>query len=143
MGKLYSYTYMSLDGVVESPEKWTSPYFSDQMASDLTTRLEAAAGMVLGHVTYNEFAAFWPNQDDSVPFATLNNSIRKYVISSTLSDPDWQNSRVVPPNEVANLKFSAEGDLHITGSGTGTQLAYAGPTGRGADPDVSCCSRPR
>ncbi len=60
MSKLYSYTYMSLDGVIESPQQWSSPFFSDKMGRDLTSRLESASAMVLGRVTYEEFAAFWP-----------------------------------------------------------------------------------
>jgi dihydrofolate reductase len=75
MSKLYSYTYMSLDGVIESPQQWSSPFFSDRMGRDLTSRLESASAMVLGRVTYEEFAAFWPRQSDDVPFATLNNTI--------------------------------------------------------------------
>jgi dihydrofolate reductase len=43
MSKLYSYTYMSLDGVIESPEQWSSPFFSDEMGRDLTSRLESAS----------------------------------------------------------------------------------------------------
>ncbi|HXV94124.1 MAG TPA: hypothetical protein VD813_12545, partial [Pseudonocardia sp.] len=60
MGRLYSYTYMSLDGVVESPEKWVGDHFSDEMADDLHTRLHDAEAMVLGGTTYGEFADFWP-----------------------------------------------------------------------------------
>ena len=52
MKKLYSYTYMSLDGVIESPEKWTSPYFSEELGQDLSIRLESADAMVLGRATY-------------------------------------------------------------------------------------------
>jgi hypothetical protein len=48
MSKLYSYTYMSLDGVIDSPEEWSSPFFSDEMAHDLTSRLESAAAWCWG-----------------------------------------------------------------------------------------------
>ena len=116
MARLYSYTYMSLDGVMSSPERWTSPYFSDEMAQDLAERLESAAGMVLGRDTYTEFADFWPRQGRDVPFAEINNRIRKYVVSGSLARADWQNSVLVKDLDgLAALR--AHGDLHITGSG--------------------------
>jgi dihydrofolate reductase len=117
MSRLYSYTYMSLDGVIESPEKWTSSFFSAEMGQDLATRLESAAAMVLGRVTYTEFADFWPRQGDDVPFATLNNTIPKIVVSETVQDPQWHKTTVVRGAEVASLKATSQGDLHITGSG--------------------------
>jgi dihydrofolate reductase len=114
-GKLYSYTFMSLDGVMSSPETWTSPFFSDEMAEDLTRRLQSSAAMVLGRHTYAEFAEFWPRQSSDVPFADLNNRIRKYVVSSTLDHADWRNSSVIGADDLTLLK--AGGDLHISGSG--------------------------
>jgi len=98
VSKLYSYTYMSLDGVIESPEEWSSPFFSDEMGRDLTSRLESASAMVLGRVTYEEFAAFWPRQTDDVPFATLNNTIKKLVVSHSLGSPSGRTraSSVMP-----------------------------------------------
>lgn len=89
MSKLYSYTYMSVDGVIESPQDWSSPFFSDRMRRDLTSRLESASAMVLGRVTYEEFAAFWPRQSDDVPFATLNNTMKKLVVSDSLASAEW------------------------------------------------------
>ena len=118
MGKLYSYIYMSLDGVVASPEKWTAPYFSEDLNSDLATRLERSAGMVLGRRTYDEFSAFWPNQPEDAPFVALNNTVQKFVVSDSLGEAKWQNSSVVRGSEVADLKKSVDGDLHITGSPT-------------------------
>ena len=115
MTKLYSYTYMSIDGVMSSPETWTSPYFSDEMGEDLTRRLQSSAAMVLGRQTYMEFAEFWPRQSSDVPFADLNNGIRKYVVSSTLDQADWRNSTVIGVDDLTGLKSG--GDLHITGSG--------------------------
>lgn len=118
MGKLISYTYMSLDGVVEGPEKWTAPYFGEDLSSDLATRLERSAGMVLGRRTYDEFSGFWPTQPEDVPFAALNNTVQKFVVSDSLGEAKWQNSSVVRGSEVADLKKSVDGDLHITGSVT-------------------------
>ena len=115
MAKLYSYTYLSLDGVMASPETWFSPYFSDELGDDLTQRLQTCAAMVLGHNTYTEFSQFWPRQGSAIPFADLNNRIRKCVVSRTLVQADWHNSTVVGMAELTQLK--SRGDLHITGSG--------------------------
>ena len=96
MAKLYSYTYMSLDGVMSSPEDWTPPYFGKELQDDLTRRLESSAAMVLGSQTYKEFADFWPKQDSTTPFADLNNGIRKYVVSKSLNNAKWNNSSISP-----------------------------------------------
>lgn len=114
MGKLYSYTYVSLDGVMSSPETWTSSYWSQEMGDDLTRRLKSAAAMVLGRRTYDEFAEFWPRQGSGVPFADLNNEVRKLVVSRTITDPAWHNSAAVDVEALAERR--SEGDLHITGS---------------------------
>lgn len=114
MGKLYSYTYVSLDGVMSSPEAWVSSYWSAEMDEDLARRLKSAAAMVLGRKTYDEFAGFWPRQGSDVPFADLNNRIRKLVVSRTTTEASWQNSSTVSAAALAERK--SEGDLHITGS---------------------------
>ncbi len=114
MGKLYSYTYISLDGVMSSPETWTSAYWSKAMNEDLTRKLKNCTAMVLGRNTYNEFAEFWPQQDSDVPFADLNNQVRKYVVSHTLKNPEWNNSIVMSAEDLSRHKV--DGDLHITGS---------------------------
>lgn len=116
MPKLYSYTYTSLDGIMANPETWFSPYFSEELGADLTRRLEASYAMVLGGRTYKEFAEFWPNQGHEVPFADLNNNVRKFVVSNTLDQADWNNSIVINVDDLTQLK--SKGDLHITGSAT-------------------------
>jgi dihydrofolate reductase len=118
MSKLYSYTYVSLDGVIEAPEQWSSPFFSEEMGHDLESRLESAAARVLGRVTYEEFAAFWPQQPAHTPFARLNNTIKKLVVSHTLRGAAWENTTVIGDADMAEFKATGDGDLHITGSGT-------------------------
>jgi dihydrofolate reductase len=115
MGEVYSYLYMSLDGVISQPERWVGPYFDEALAEDLTTRLEKCHSMVLGRNTYEIFASYWPHQGSDVPFADLNNSVRKLVVSSTLDKTDWNNSQLTDVNGL--IAARREGDLHITGSG--------------------------
>jgi dihydrofolate reductase len=71
-----------------------------------------------GRVTYEAFAAFWPQQTDDVPFATLNNTIKKLVVSETLQSAEWQNTSVISDADMQELKAKGDGAFHITGSGT-------------------------
>ncbi len=116
MGNLYSYTYTSLDGVIAEPETWFTPYFSEELGADLAGRLESAHAMVLGGQTYKEFAEFWPKQGHDVPFADLNNKVRKFVVSKTIDQADWNNSTIIGVDDLTELRLS--GDLHVTGSAT-------------------------
>ena len=73
----------------------------------------AADGLLLGRVTYAGFAAAWPSRTDELGFADKFNSMPKYVVSSTLTDPEWNNTRVVTLDELPEL----EGELLVNGSG--------------------------
>src|ERR1700750_3245274 len=73
----------------------------------------AADGLLLGRVTYEGFAAAWPDRTDEFGFADKFNSMPKYVVSSTLGDPEWNNTRVVTLDELGGL----EGEVLVNGSG--------------------------
>lgn len=121
MRRLYSLTFMSLDGVMEAPERWHFAYYSDELGQQLRTQLESAGAMLLGRVTYQEFAAYWPQQPPDTPFADLNNNIRKYVVSTTLDKATWNNTTLINrniPEAIRQLKRQPGGDLHLTGSAT-------------------------
>jgi dihydrofolate reductase len=121
MGILRAMLFMSVDGVVKAPDAWHFAYFSPEMGDDLASSLDAAGAMILGRVTYDEFAAYWPNQPDDAPFATLNNTIRKYVVSSSLGAANWANTTIIKSDvarALTELKSQIEGDLHVTGSPT-------------------------
>ena len=72
-----------------------------------------ADALLLGRVTYAGFAAAWPGREDELGFADKFNSMPKYVVSSTLTDPDWNNSHVVSLDDLPGL----EGELLVNGSG--------------------------
>jgi dihydrofolate reductase len=112
---------MALDGVMESPDKWHLPYFNDEMEEAIGAAMAAADAMLLGRVTYEEFAAFWPSQGERDVAGYMNNT-PKYVVSRTLEEPlEWQNSTLIKENvaeEVAKLKQQPGKDISITGSGT-------------------------
>ena len=75
--------------------------------------------MLLGRVTYEGFAAAWPNYSDEVGFAAKMNSMPKYVLSSTLEDANWQNSTILrggTAEEAAKLRAQTAGDILVAGS---------------------------
>ncbi len=123
MRKVVVSEFVSLDGVVESPEKWHFPYFNDQMGDAIGAAMASSDSMLMGRVLYEEWAAFWPNQDpDENPVAARMNGVRKYVVSTTLEEPlEWQNSTLIGDNvaeEISRLKEQPGKDISISGSPT-------------------------
>ena len=118
---------MSLDGVVESPERWQLPYFNDEMGEAVGAAMAATDAMLLGRVTYQEFASYWPGVSaEEQPFADHMNSTLKYVVSRTLEGPlEWNNSTLIRGNvaeEITRLKQQPGKNIGITGSATLVQF---------------------
>jgi dihydrofolate reductase len=126
VGRIVVTEFISLDGVIEAPgggEKfkhagWTFEIDrgdeGDQFKLDETMSSEA---LLLGRVTYEGFASSWPSREGE--FADKFNSMPKYVVSSTLEQPEWQNSTVLQgevAEEVARLKQELDGDIVVHGS---------------------------
>jgi dihydrofolate reductase len=123
MKKVTAGLFVSLDGVTESPEKWQLPYFNDEMGEAVGTAMAAADAMLLGRVTYQEFASYWPGvSSEDQPFADYMNNSAKYVASRTLEGPlEWDNSTLIKGNlveEIARLKRQPGKNIGITGSVT-------------------------
>jgi dihydrofolate reductase len=81
----------------------------------------ATDALLLGRVTYDGFAEAWPDRTDEIGFADKFNSMPKYVVSSTLRDPTWNNTTVLsgdPIEEVSRLKQTEGGDIAVHGSQT-------------------------
>jgi dihydrofolate reductase len=119
MGKIVSNFFMSLDGVVESPEKWHMPYFNDEMGAAIGKGMESNRAFLMGRVLYEEWASFWPQSDDE--FAGFINNHPKYVVSSSLKDASWTNTTVVSGDvaqRLREIKDETDGDLVISGSAT-------------------------
>ena len=114
--------FVSLDGVVESPETWTGPYFNDQVGQAVGTLMAANDAMLLGRATYEGFAAAFGGQSGGM--ADQMNNTPKFVVSSTLTSADWQNSTLIsgPEDDIAEhireLKQRPGRDIGMSGSST-------------------------
>jgi dihydrofolate reductase len=128
MARIVVTEFVSLDGVMEGPGgdndfvrgAWSFQFDrgeeGDKFKLDETFEAEA---LLLGRRTYEGFAAAWPARDGE--FADKFNSMRKYVVSSTLEDPDWNNTTVLKGDvveEVSKLRAAAGGDVYVHGSAT-------------------------
>lgn len=94
MRKVTSWLFISLDGITESPHEWQFDVFDDAMSKVVDDAMAETDTVLLGRVTYQEWADYWVTSTDE-PFATYINSIPKYVFSTTLNQVAWQNSTLV------------------------------------------------
>jgi dihydrofolate reductase len=120
--KVVASELVSLDGVMEKPEQWSFSYSNDQMEEANAAGMASSDAMLLGRVTYEEFAGFWPYQDRTEqPYTDYLNNTPKYVVSRTLDEPlEWQNSTLIKGDvagEVSRLKEQPGKDITIVGSG--------------------------
>ena len=123
MRKVIASEFVSLDGVMESPDQWHFPYFNDEMGEAIGAAMAQADAMLMGRVLYEEWAAYWPQQDpEENPIAATMNGRQKYVVSTTLEEPlEWSNSTLIKENiaeEIEKLKKGPGKDIVISGSGT-------------------------
>jgi dihydrofolate reductase len=118
--KIKSNFFISLDGVVESPDKWHFPYFDDDMGAAVGAGFATADALLMGRVLYDESAAYWPDHADE-PFGDVMNSIKKYVISNSLQAAGWQNSEIIRGDvaqKLTEIKAKDGGDIAMSGSPT-------------------------
>ena len=125
---------LTLDGVMQAPGRpdedlrggfeyggWAQPYFDSVMASVAAEGIAKGGDLLLGRRTYEDFAAFWPNQTEDNPFTAVLNNFQKYVASTTLEEPlSWSNSTLLKGDAgetVARLKEQPGKDLVVLGSG--------------------------
>jgi dihydrofolate reductase len=122
MGSIKSNTMVTVDGVAGAPENWQFQYFSPEMGEVIGRQLASADALLLGRVTYQEFAQYWPtDQAQDNPFAPAMNGLPKYVVSTTLAQADWNNSTIIKgdvPKRLRQLKNDTAGDINLVGSPT-------------------------
>ncbi len=119
MRRIVASEYVSLDGVMESPERWFLKFWNDEMARYAHDQLFASDALLLGRVTYEGFAASWPSMKNEGDFADRMNSLPKFVASTTLEETEW-NATLIKGDvseEIAELKQQPGHDLLIYGSG--------------------------
>ena len=128
MGKLVVTEFVSIDGVFEDPGGaedyeyggWTFEYDRGEDGNQFKLdEVQGAAVQLLGRVTYEGFAAAWPSREG--PFADKLNDDQKVVVSTTLRDPQWQNTTVISGDVVARLsklREETDGVVLVAGSGT-------------------------
>jgi dihydrofolate reductase len=127
MAKVVVSQFVSVDGVIEDPggsEKWDRggwAFRHDRRPEGDKFKLDevmAADALLLGRVTYEGFAEAWPSRSDD--FADKFNGMRKYVVSSTMDEAEWNNSIVVKPDglvdTVTKLRQEPGGDILVNGS---------------------------
>jgi dihydrofolate reductase len=118
MRRLIEATFVSVDGVIESQEKWAVPYFSGESKSEALVELASVDTFLLGRETYEKFAATWSRVKGD-PYFDRVNSLRKLVASTTLVSAIW-NAEIIKgdvADEVARLKRQPGKDIIKYGTG--------------------------
>jgi dihydrofolate reductase len=126
MGKLVVTEFVSLDGVMQAPggedfkyPGWTFQFDRGDDGNKFKfEEVQEADAHLLGRVTYESFAGAWPGRAGD-PFADKLNADPKYVVSSTLTDPEWENTTVLSGDateEVTKLKDQIDGMILVAGS---------------------------
>jgi dihydrofolate reductase len=132
MGKIVSNFFISLDGVVESPDRWHFPYFNEEMGAAIDRGVSTTEAFLMGRVLYEEWSDYWPQHDSGpgVPgepaetadeFSSFINNVQKYVVSNTLQDATWRNTTVVSGDvagELRKIKERTDGGIGMSGSAT-------------------------
>lgn len=132
MGRVVVTEFVSMDGVMEAPggeegykhTAWTFEFPDEGQYEVKTKELDEAEVQLLGRVTYEGFAAAWPERENdedaaTVEFAKRMNSMPKYVVSTTLDEATWANTTILRSiDDVARLKGEIEGDILVAGSNT-------------------------
>jgi len=123
MRKITAGLFMSLDGVVEAPDQWHFPYFNEQMGAAVDATIVSADTLLLGRVTYDSFAAAWPEREEAgeedADFARRLGDARKIVVSSQDRELSWRNSERLEGDlveAVTALKQEPGGDIAMSGS---------------------------
>jgi class 3 adenylate cyclase/dihydrofolate reductase len=128
MGRLVVTEFMTLDGVMEAPgfeehrdgkNAWAVQATTEDQQRYKIDELFAAGAILLGRVTYQIWEAFWPDAPKDAGFADRINGIEKYVVSTTLREPTWNNTTVIRSDlagEVSRVKERTDGDILVFGS---------------------------
>ena len=127
MGRIVVTEFVSMDGVMEAPggeegykhTAWTFEFPDEGQYEYKLEELRDSEVQLLGRVTYEGFAAAWPEREDEAGFADRMNAMPKYVVSTTLDEATWNNTTILRNlDEVEKLKGDVEGNILVAGSNT-------------------------
>ncbi len=120
MRKVIVVENLSLDGVMEAPEQWAFAYQNEEIAAVNKAGMVASNTLLLGRVTYEKLAGFWPLQThNEMGIADYINNVAKVVVSSTLQKADWHNTTIIRgklAEEINKLKGQPGGNIVVIGS---------------------------
>jgi dihydrofolate reductase len=123
---LCSSTFLTLDGVMSGPHVFHPTYASDESVAMLDEQAAAADAMLVGRRTYDEFAQYWPYQDDSVPLAARTNALPKFVATHRTDALEWGDATAVDDLGALAARLRDEGRLvMVPGSATVVQALLA------------------
>ena len=118
MRPIVNSTFVSLDGVQNHMERWHFGYIDAELQEIVLEQIAAADAMLMGRDTYEAYASVWPDRDDD--YSSRINALPKYVASTTLTAPQWQNTTVLEGDLIANvgrLKSNGSGSILMHGFG--------------------------
>ena len=119
MKKVVSGLFISLDGVTEAPDQWQFDHFDAEMEQSMAKFINDTDTVLMGRVTYQEWAGYWPTATHE-PFASFINNVPKYVVSTTLNSVEWKNSTLLKGPLVQDIQRLKQGpgskDITVTGS---------------------------
>lgn len=117
-------TYVTLDGFVDEPGRWSGPFWSDAAAQFKRDELFATDALLLGRVTYEGFAKAWPAMEGTGDFGERMNTLPKYVASRTLTSATW-NATIIEGDVAETVRrLQAEGDGLLVIHGSGQLVDY-------------------
>jgi len=133
MRKLVVLTFVTLDGVMQAPGGpeedpsggfthggWSAGYWDDFLGNVMSEQMKGPFDLLLGRKTYQIFAAYWPKAGAETPGGKELNNARKFVVSTTLKNPEWANSFLISRDvaqEIQKLKEQSGPELQVHGSG--------------------------
>jgi dihydrofolate reductase len=127
MRRLIATQFVSLDGYIDDPGKWTFPFWADEIGQYKNEELFAAEAQLLGRVTYEGFAAAWPTMPDTGAFGERMNAMPKYVATRTRTELEWNSTPLTGDlvDAVTELKAQDGGDLLLAGSAQVFRTVFA------------------
>lgn len=127
MRKIINSTYVSLDGVIQNPQNWTSAYFQDEAAAYARELLFSCDALLMGRTTFDGFSQAWPAMEEATgDFGVRMNTLPHYVVSDSLQKPGWGDTTAIrradAVAEITKLKEQEGQDILQYGFGAVSRM---------------------